>query len=254
MAKQPGERPLAAEDLSRVSNVHSALEAVKAEIAARHTREGVSFLSHPDIRRMMSPGSAALRFNASCISDGVREGSSEFGRTAMKVADVMTRGVISIAPTDSMSKAAHLMLQYEMSGFPVMDRGRLVGILTEGDLLRRAEIGTECRHHRRWIELLLAPGRLAEEYAHAHGRKVEEVMTRNVVSVDEDAPLEEVVQLMERHHIKRLPVVRSGAMVGIVSRADLVHAFIVGSSKTAAAALSDRSICERLMATLDTEP
>jgi CBS domain-containing protein len=172
----------------------------------------------------------------------------------MKVADVMTRGVISIAPTDSMSKAAHLMLQYEMSGFPVMDRGRLVGILTEGDLLRRAEIGTEGRHRPRWIELLLAPGRLAEEYAHAHGRKVEEVMTRNVVTVDEDAPLEEVVQLMERHHIKRLPVVRSAAMVGIVSRADLVHAFIVGSSKTAAAALSDRSICERLMATLDTEP
>ena len=67
----------------------------------------------------------------------------------MKVADVMTRGVISIAPTDSMSKAARLMLRYEMSGFPVMDRGRLVGILTEGDLLRRAEIGTECRHRPR---------------------------------------------------------------------------------------------------------
>lgn len=172
----------------------------------------------------------------------------------MKVAEVMTRGVISIAPTDSMKKAAHLMLQYDMSGFPVMDHGKLVGIVTEGDLLRRAEIGTEHRHRPRWIELLLAPGRLAEEYAHAHGRKVEEVMTRNVVTVAEDVPLEEVVRLMECHHIKRLPVVKGDAMVGIVSRADLVHAFIVGSSKTATAALSDTAICEQLMATLNREP
>lgn len=172
----------------------------------------------------------------------------------MKVAEVMTRAVISIAPTDSMSKAAHLMLQYDVTGFPVMDHGKLVGIVTEGDFLRRAEIGTERRDRQRWIELLLAPGRLAEEYAHAHGCKVEEVMTRNVVTIDEDDPLEEVIRLMECHHIKRLPVVKGGAMVGIISRADLVHALIVGSSKTPRAALSDRAICEKLMATLHMEP
>jgi CBS domain-containing protein len=138
----------------------------------------------------------------------------------MKVAEVMTRGVISIAPIDSMKKAAQLMLQYDMSGFPVMDRGKLVGIVTEGDFLRRTEIGTE-RHRTRWIELLVAPGQLADEYAHAHGRKVEEVMTRDVVTVAEDASLEEAVRLLERHHIKRLPVVKGGAMVGILSRANL---------------------------------
>jgi CBS-domain-containing membrane protein len=90
----------------------------------------------------------------------------------MKVAEVMTRGVISIAPTDSMKKAAQLMLQYDMSGFPVMDRGKLVGIVTEGDFLRRAEIGTE-RHRTRWIALLMTPGQLAEEIracAWARGR------------------------------------------------------------------------------------
>jgi CBS domain-containing protein len=137
----------------------------------------------------------------------------------MKVAEVMTRGVISIASTDSMKKAAQLMLQYDMSGFPALDRGKLVGIITEGDFLRRAEIGTE-RHRIRWIELVVAPGQLAEEYAHAHGRKVEEVMTRDVVTVAEDASLEEAVRLMERHHIKRLPVVKGGTMVGILSRAN----------------------------------
>ena len=96
----------------------------------------------------------------------------------MKVAEVMTRGVISIAPTDSVIKAAQLMLQYELSGFPVVNRGKLVGIVTEGDFLRRVEIGTGRKPRARWIELLLAPGELAEEYAHAHGRKVEEVMSQ----------------------------------------------------------------------------
>ncbi len=171
----------------------------------------------------------------------------------MKVAEVMTRGVISIAPTDSMRKAAQLMLQYDMSGFPVTDRGRLVGIVTEGDFLRRAEIGAE-RTRTRWIELLTDPGQLAEDYAHAHGRKVGEVMTREVVTVAEDASLEDVVRLMERHRVKRLPVVRGDAMVGIVSRANLLHAFVVASPSAANAPVSDAAIRDALMATLDKEP
>ena len=171
----------------------------------------------------------------------------------MKVAEVMTRGVISIAPTDSMKKAAHLMLQYDMSGFPVMDRGKLVGIVTEGDFLRRAEIGTE-RYRTRWIELLVAPGQLAEEYAHARGRKVEEVMTRDVVTVAGEASLEEAVRLLERHHIKRLPVVKDGTMVGILSRANLLHAFVVGTSEASTAPMSDAAIRDALMATLNKEP
>jgi CBS-domain-containing membrane protein len=89
----------------------------------------------------------------------------------MKVAEVMTRGVISIAPTDSLIKAAQLMLQYDLSGFLVMERGKLIGIITEGDFLRRVETGTERKPRARWIEFLLAPGRVAEEYARAHGSK-----------------------------------------------------------------------------------
>jgi CBS domain-containing protein len=184
---------------------------------------------------------------------GWRKFGRTLGRTAMKVAEVMTRGVISIAPTDSMRKAAQLMLQYDMSGFPVMDRGKLAGIVTEGDFLRRAEIGTE-RPRIRWIELLTDPGQLAEDYAHAHGRKVEEVMTREVVTVAEDASLEDVVRLMERHRIKRLPVVKGDAVVGIISRANLLHAFIVGSPKAATALVRDAAIRGALVATLDKEP
>ena len=171
----------------------------------------------------------------------------------MKVADVMTRGVISLAPGDSMRKAARLMLQYDVSGFPVLARGRLVGIITEGDFLRRAETGTE-RHRTRWIELLVGPGRLAEEYAHTHGRTVGEVMTREVITVAEDASLEEAVGLMERHHIKRLPVVKDAAMVGIISRANLLRAFIMGSPRTAAEPVGDAAIHEQFAEELNRQP
>ena len=145
------------------------------------------------------------------------------------------------------------MLQYDMSGFPVVDHGKLVGIVTEGDFLRRAETGTE-RHRTRWIEFLTGPGRLAEEYVHAHGRTVDEVMTREVVTVAEAASLNEAVQLMERHRVKRLPVVKGDAVVGIVTRANLLHAFIVGSPKTTAEPVTDAAIREKLAAELEKQP
>ncbi len=171
----------------------------------------------------------------------------------MKVADVMTRGVISIAPGETMARAARLMLQYDVSGFPVIDNGKLVGIVTEGDFLRRAESGTE-RHRPRWIEFLSSPGRLAEEYAHAHGRKVAEVMTGDVVTIGEDADLEDAARLMESHHVKRLPVVTAGAVVGMLTRANLVRAFIVGLPKATAAPMNDSEIREQLVGEFDRQP
>ena len=169
----------------------------------------------------------------------------------MKVADVMDRGVISITPESSVTKAARMMLLYEISGLPVIDgSGRLVGIVTEGDFLRRAEIGTE-RHRMREGELLVDIGPLAEEYAHTHGRKVEEVMTRDVVTVTEDASLEEVVRLMERYRIKRVPVLRDAQVIGIVSRANFLHALIVLSPKPASAPASDDAIREQILAELE---
>jgi CBS domain-containing protein len=169
----------------------------------------------------------------------------------MKVADVMERGVISITPESSVTKAARMMLLYEISGLPVIDgSGRLVGIVTEGDFLRRAEIGTEL-HRKRLAEPLVDIGPLAEEYAHSHGRKVEEVMTRDVVTVTEDASLEEVVRLMERHRIKRVPVLRDAQVIGIVSRANFLHALIVLSPKPASAPASDAAIREQILAELE---
>jgi CBS domain-containing protein len=168
----------------------------------------------------------------------------------MKVRDIMTRGVITVPPEMSVRKAAKLMLQYELSGFPVVEPGRgLVGMITEGDLVRRVETGTD-RSASAGLALFVCPGRLAEEYARAHGRAVGEVMTRHVISIGEDASLEDAVRLMEAHHVKRLPVLRNGGVVGMISRGTLLHAFVASTPEQPPEKASDDEIRKRLAAEL----
>ena len=165
----------------------------------------------------------------------------------MNAKDVMTSPVISIEPDATVLQAVRTMLQRRVSGLPVIDAaGRLVGMLTEGDLLRRAETGT-LRQRPRWIEFLLGPGRLAEEYTHSHGRKVDDIMSRDPVTVAEDAPLRDVVRLMEKRQIKRVPVMRGEQVVGIVSRANLLHALAGAARELRPAAQSDQAIRESLV-------
>jgi CBS domain-containing protein len=171
----------------------------------------------------------------------------------MKVGEAMTRGVISIASESLMTKAAHMMLKYDVSGLPVVNaKGELVGIITEGDFLRRAELGIE-QNRGGWIRYVTDIGPLAAEYARSHGRKVSQVMTKHVVTITEDTSLEEVVRLMEDHRIKRVPVLRGDKLVGIVSRGNLLHAFIVLSPKTSTAPVSDATIKTQIEAELQEE-
>lgn len=171
----------------------------------------------------------------------------------MNAKDVMTTGVISVPPDTPVSRAVGMMLQYDISGFPVVERGgKLVGIVTEGDFLRRAETGTEPQHRPERARSL-GPGRLAEEYIHAHARTVGQVMSREVVTVAEDAPLGEVADLMDRHRIRRVPVMRAGAVVGMVSRRDLLHAFAVCAKRAAPSPGDDRAIRDRILAELEKE-
>lgn len=164
----------------------------------------------------------------------------------MKVADVMTRQVVTVGAGTSISEAVGLMLDKRLSGLPVLDgQGKLVGILTEGDLLRRGETGTE-RQRPRWLEILMGPGRIAGEYVKTHGRRVAEIMTRDVVSAAEDAALEDIVQLMERHRIKRVPVLKDDRLVGLVSRADLLRALAQRLRDQPAADYRDEEILERI--------
>lgn len=167
----------------------------------------------------------------------------------MQVKDIMTRNVISIASDQSVLQAAELMLENRISGLPVVDaNGKLVGIVTEGDFLRRGEIGTQ-RQRPRWLEFLFGPGRLAEEYVHSSGRSIEEVMTPDPYTVTEDDALESVVDVMERRKVKRLPVLRAGRLVGIVSRADLMRA-LAERARSARGAADDGTIRERIVAAL----
>jgi len=151
----------------------------------------------------------------------------------MRARDVMVRAVATATPETTVEALARLMINLRLSGVPVMDRdGRLVGIVTEGDLLRRVETGTE-RHRPRWSEPFSSNSRLAAEYVKSHAKRVADIMTREVFSVEETATLGEIADLLETKQIKRVPVVHDGKIVGIVSRADLLQVLASGGAKTA---------------------
>jgi len=172
----------------------------------------------------------------------------------MKAAHIMTHNVVSVQPNTAVLEAARLMLLHGISGLPVVDsNNHIVGIVTEGDLLRRAETGTQ-RQRSRWMQFFVGPGRLAEDYVRSRGRKVEDVMTQPVHTIGADAPLSDVVELMERHRIKRLPVVRDDhTVIGIVSRANLLHALASLAPEIKSTPADDEAIREGLLAELSQE-
>ena len=171
----------------------------------------------------------------------------------MIVADVMTRNVISVAPDATVEDAVKLMLARNISGLFVVDqKGDLVGVVTEGDLLRRDEIGTE-RSRSWWLRLLVSPARQATGFFHAHGRHVRDVMTDEVITVPHDAPLESVVVTMEKNRIKRLPVTQDGRVVGVVSRADLLRALVGHVRDVAPVATDDRTLRSVILDALEAQ-
>ena len=172
----------------------------------------------------------------------------------MNVAETMTREVITVEPDASILEAARLMLQHKISGLPVVDGAKnLVGIVTEGDFLRRRETGTQ-RHRPRWLEFIVGPGKLATEYTHTSGRRVGEVMTEEVYAATEDMPLEQAVHLMERHRIKRLPVTRGRALVGIVTRANILRTVVRLAHEAQPTSASDTEIRTKLLEELKKLP
>src|SRR5215470_5044446 len=142
----------------------------------------------------------------------------------MRAHQIMTKDVITVTPHTSIEKAAKIMLQTHISGLPVVDdAGKLVGIVSESDFLRRSEIGTG-RKRPAWLEFFTGPGHAASEFVQEHGRKVEDIMTPDPLMVEEDTRLEELVHLMEKNGIKRLPVMSGGTLKGIVTRSSLLQA------------------------------
>jgi CBS domain-containing protein len=160
----------------------------------------------------------------------------------------MTPDVICAAPETPVSELIRLMLDNRISAVPIVGDGQIVGIVSEGDLLRRAETGTEA-HPSRWLELVTSTSRLAADYTRTHGRKAAEVMTHEVVTVADTTPIAEIAQLLEAKRIKRVPVIRDGRLVGIVSRRNLLQALASRLSAPPVTA-DDRTIREAFYAEL----
>jgi CBS domain-containing protein len=175
----------------------------------------------------------------------------------MRAMDIMTTDVITVDPDMTVQDLAKLLAERGISGAPVVDAsGRLVGIVSEGDLLHRAEIGTARRHRERrrswWLDDFASD--LARDYIRSHGRTVKDIMTRDVVTVTEDIDLGEVAALLEAKRIKRVPVTRDGKVIGIITRANLVRALAsTKSTPPPQGEDDDRTIRARILAELSRE-
>lgn len=171
----------------------------------------------------------------------------------MHARDVMVAPVITVKPSTTVKEVAKLFLEKRISAAPVIDsQEKLVGIVSEGDLLRRVEAGTE-RHRSWWLEGFIGNDTLAAEYVKAHGRQVSDVMTRKIITASPQTPLHEVATLMEKNAIKRVPILENGQLVGIVSRANLIQA-VATARKLPDIPLSDTTIREKILSHLKKQP
>lgn len=171
----------------------------------------------------------------------------------MKTKDIMTTPVISVTPETSVPDVARLLLRRHISAVPVLDAaGHLVGIVSEGDFLRRVE-ESDRRHGSWWLRLIADPADSAAKYVKTHGRLVRDVMTRDVTTVTEETPIGETAHLLEKKRIKRVPVMRGGQLVGIVSRADLLRAVaaLQEPGPDAAASVADETIRQQVLAAME---
>lgn len=142
----------------------------------------------------------------------------------MRAIDVMVRDVVTVRPDTDVAEAIKLLAEHDVSALPVLGAaGNLVRMLSEADLIHRVEIGTE-KQRPWWVEAVTGASTLAEDFAKSHGKKAGEVMSSGVISVSEDTPLSEIAAVLERNGIKRVPVVKDGKLVGMVSRSNLIQA------------------------------
>ena len=172
----------------------------------------------------------------------------------MNASDVMVRDVVTVGPEEPVSKAVQLLVDHDISALPVVDGDRhVIGILSESDLLHREKIGTEI-HRAWWLEAVTPPSILALDYAKSHGRRVAELMSEDVISAEEDTPLSEIANILEKRRIKRIPILKDGKLVGIVSRANLIQALASTPSQPEKDQLADRGIRSAILARLAEQP
>ncbi|MGO9674086.1 MAG: CBS domain-containing protein [Methylocella sp.] len=175
----------------------------------------------------------------------------------MNASDVMVREVATVGPDDDIATAVRLLVGHDISAVPVVDADRhVLGMLSEADLLHREEDGT-LKRGQWWVEALTPSSALALDYAKSHGRRVAEVMSDKVISAREETPLSEIANILEKHRIKRVPILKDGKLVGIVSRSNLIQALAsaeAGLRPPAVDAEADRDIRNAILAQLADQP
>ncbi|MGE0806685.1 MAG: CBS domain-containing protein [Burkholderiaceae bacterium] len=178
----------------------------------------------------------------------------------MRAEDIMTAPVLTVSPGTELAEVVAMLLEYRIGGVPVIDDGQLLGVVDEGDLVRRCEIGTEVRPEgRSWWRRWVRPDPAPLEYVHSHGRYARDVMNGHVICAAADASLAELADMFEDRRIRRVPVLRGGKLVGVVTRADLVRALARGVTvarpvRHGTARMDDASIRSRLLAELSAQP
>jgi CBS domain-containing protein len=172
----------------------------------------------------------------------------------MKAQDIMTREVTTVSPDTSVRDIAALMVEKHISGVPVLAAdGKVVGMVSQSDLLHRAEVGTE-RKRKWWFRTFADSDALAREYAKAHGLKAHDVMSRYVVSVRDDAELRDVADILDSHRVKRVPVMKEGRLVGIITRGDLVRALSQAQISKTAKTIDNAALHKTLHDRIRTQP
>jgi CBS domain-containing protein len=173
----------------------------------------------------------------------------------MRTREIMTSPVTTASPDMSIQDAAQLLADNRISGMPVVDvSGNVIGIISEGDLIHRVETGTDADRRHWWQGWLASTRKLAERYVKEHGRRVSDAMSEPAISIDENASLSDVADVLERRRIKRLPVLRDGKLVGIVSRSDLIRELAsMKPDRAADAVYEDATIREAVFTALDSK-
>ena len=173
----------------------------------------------------------------------------------MKAKDIMTRHVITVGAEMPVNEVAKLLLDRNISAVPVVDdAGKVIGIVSEGDLVFRHEIGTDQPKHSWWLRLINDNAAMANEYLKTHGKVAGDVMTKDIVSVTEETPVSDIARLMERHHIKRVPVVADEKLVGIVSRANIVRRIASAKELHVENYVDDEAVRHQVESVLDKQP
>jgi CBS domain-containing protein len=171
----------------------------------------------------------------------------------MNVLDMMTKSPATISPDARLVDAAELMISAKVSALPVVSGDRLIGIMTEGDLLRRWEAGTD-RKYQGFAAVKAGIDRIAADFIRSHGGHVRDLMTKSVISVDEDAPIEDAIRLFESHGFKQLTVTKAGRLTGIITRRNILESFVANARRMSEGERDDQEIKRALLAIYTREP